>query len=499
MYTYLKCVGGCVLAGVVLAAAGCSQSELLKKDQQIQSLTENWQQAETDLLGSIEENEHLKARLAEANEQVRETNSTLGKTKQSLSSRITRNNELVNTVKVLREKHYDLEMMYETLSNRITALKAEIADKEKQLSSSQDEIASLTRRIRKVSDEKKEAVAEQQEKVKTAEAQSAKLAGTIKNLEVTNDRLKKEKTLLVEKANERDALASSLKSLQMKQTRTAALFAAEKQQTAKLARKITSITEAASTAGVTIPEEVTLPSDWETVVNIAKKRVEAAKEGSIQWDNVDIAAVSTAGGFVFLLFLSFVFAISSVRSKRKLKRLMQSVEHPVTQDEADGDDYAADDHSDDTEAVDEEFQDQYIEYEEETRTEIPPVENTVPDAVTQMVDRQAPVPENGEPSTAEQFQAPVQPEEVETVLRKFPEEETSDVQTTGEEEMDDLANTQIISSFLDEEEEPKTKEAEVQASEREKKPSAVPGDEKDEMLGDLRSVINKKFDELLKE
>ena len=65
--------------------------------------------------------------------------------------------------------------------------------------------------------------------------------------------------------------------------------------------------------------------------------------------------------------------------------------------------------------------------------------------------------------------------------------------------MDDLANTQIISSFLDEEEEPKPKEGNVQAPGGQKKPPAGSGDEKDEMLGDLRSVINKKFDELLKE
>lgn len=499
-----------VLTGICFMP-GCSTHAVMERDKKIKSLTASWQNTETKLLDTTRSHEALKKTLSEKNTQIKALREGLSQQKHAINQLTMANDAGVKKAERLREQNYDLEMMYETLNNRIVSLKGEVVQQKKETAKAVKVIHELKDQVETVKKDGEKKLQAEQQKLNEALTDKQQLSAKVDLLArkiVDANRLN---TALHDKVAQLKPLQQKLAKARSDHAMLDADLKESRDKADGLERQLASVTESAHAMGVTLPEQVDMPTDWETIQKIAIERFEQAKAGQFAGDEVDIAAAVAVGVVLLLCFTSFLFALRLMFKGRKIRQLTRRLQEAMPDDSTEALTMARDVHEElggqgESLAMDvapvaeeaahepqpqpsEDFESQptvncelAIDNEASMDNDVS-IDNDVPIYDT------VPVPGQDEDGFSQA--APPEYDSGEDAKTEVFQSVPADGATAAE----DMSNTQVISA-----ESIQAPQTQAACSPHAGKPAPSQSDARDDdVLGDLRNVINKKFDELLKD
>ncbi len=460
-----------LVLGVGLALVwicGCSGSELARKDEELKGLAERWQRSEAARVTLTAE----KARLAET---LKDRESLLASAKQAceasneaLRKRTAEAAERATALKRLEEKTYDLEMSYETLSTRIKELKGEVEERTAALGKSKKVLGDLGEQMRANEQNYTKNLADQAGKTEEARAETARMRTLAENLDAEGQKLKAKNLQLEKDAVQIPDLKAHIGTLTGAKESLEGQVAKAAKDIQALERQVTSIQAAAKAAGTDIPMNVASLSDWEVLKRMGADRWERARRGTVAGDQVDILMGAVALTVAFLLIAWIGASVSALRRGRKVRwlRAAQTAAAAVPLEP--------------------------IPLDEDLR--LPAVGDEAAGMQSDAEDLQDAVPSS---EGAAEASGVIEGWESECGSEALPEatEQMEPVFAQGEGEEEDVGSTQVITP-------PLRAQAKAGSAVR-RSPAPSPAGAKpakdDALIGELRDVINKKFDELLKQ
>ncbi len=324
-------------AGVVLAwACGCSQSELARKDDEIKLLTQRWQQCETARATLWVEKtrlgETLKARES-ALASLTRAYETAGK---ELAQRTDEVAASAAALKRVEEKSYDLEMSYETLNERINELAHDIEERNGRIAGLKQATADLEEKMRVGAEEAARTLADQTAKTESARAETGRMRSLAESLDAEGKKLKSKNAQLEREAAQIPELKAQIAALTGAKGNLEAQLVDADKNVELFQRQAAGIKAAAEAAGTAIPVGMTGFSDWEVLKRMAANRWDRARKGSFTGDPVDWVIAGVAGVTLLVLAL-WAGAIARVlrRGRRITSRAAAENPAPVADESLD--------------------------------------------------------------------------------------------------------------------------------------------------------------------
>ncbi len=437
------------LAVGLLAIAGCAGEQRNTEEQAVAGQSACCQATEQKLAEETAKTQRLLEELEETQHTAATATTAVKQTEQQLKESQAAQTALQGKVTALTEKNVDLEMAYGELTEQIRELKKQLTEQRKKLKVAKDTITQGEQRLK--NNEKQHAAVMQKAKGETEAARlETKTLG--EQLDTANElveKLQTQKTVLEREAAQLPGMRKALTTLQGEKL---ALQTSQKKATEKIAalsEQVGNLSNAVQAAGVALPDDVTALSDWELVKRVATERFEGFKSGQFRGDEMDIAIAGGAGLCLLLVMTTLLSMFIALRAKRKLRRTLNAGDPPPATVEQPP---ATVGHSD------EEVADM------DTSEVVPPALATPP-----QTEEPGGPPPAADPEATEVF---------EPVMAGAPQAEVDRVEGSGGEP-------------------PHAEVVERAFAPVEKKVDPEPEGKKEDVLGDLRNVINRKFDELL--
>ena len=317
-----NCMNGVLgaMCAALAATLGCADTELLKKDQEIKALTQKWQQSASQLSEVTSETAVLSERLAAAERSGKTLEASLEQGRRELTRQTAARGEFEAAITRLRERNYDLEMTYETLSERVRDLRAQVEERNGRVAKARDVIAELNEKMRQAEDAAAKALAAERDTVqkhRTDLEEARRVAG---RLETEVAQLTQRTAVLEKDVAQMAALRQEVAALTQSEKALKARLSHADGVVRDLRRNLAGVTAAAQAAGTALPAGLDTPTDWTLIERMLAHRWERAKQGEFAGDTVDWVLAGTAGGTLILVLVTLVSMMRAVRRGRELRR-----------------------------------------------------------------------------------------------------------------------------------------------------------------------------------
>ncbi len=477
----IACVFLCAACSFsVVFLSGCASGELARKEQKIAELSQQWERAERQLSSAVARIAELRRALKAAQSEAATLRRKLATTTEALKKTQVEHTRLAAKVKGLEEKNYDLEMAYGSLTDQIVSLRRALAKSKEELARTKKDLQAAQTRMVEERRQHTKAVRSLEDRLKEATGRADSLQKKVEGLQARLQAVTAEKQSLARRAAQIPGLQRRIDQLTREKGNAEKALKKKEQELVSLRTQLEQVSVAARSAGVRVPEAVRKADDWTVLKRLAETRFEALKTGSLKWDRVDFLFLGA--GFLVLFFLvnTLVMAVRLVRGRR-------GGEVAATTD--------AGGEGDLPEPEPEE------EWTNELDRQLEPLEEEGPAAQEGDIEeatvrlKQAEVPKPPKPSAPPsmpqrqvQQPKPAQP----SVRRKKP----APAPQAADDERTEILTPADILGALGGEGSPK-KPAAPKTSAGTGKPKAEGAAPKEQLLDDLKKIINKKFDELL--
>lgn len=308
-------------AAFVLAwACGCSQSELARKDDEIKTVTQLWQQSETARAALWVEKTRLAETLKARESALAAALQACEKAGKELAQRTAEVAEWANAVKRAEDKSYDLEMSYETLSERINELTRDIEERNGRIAALKQAGTELENTMRVNAEDAARTLADQTAKTEAAHAETGRMRSLAESLDAEGKKLKAKNAQLEREAVQIPELKTQIAALASAKGSLETRLAKAGSDVELFQRQAAGIKAAAEAAGTSIAVGETGFSDWEVLKRMAANRWERARKGSFAGDTVDWVIAGACGAMLLMLALWIAAVASAVRRGRRIAR-----------------------------------------------------------------------------------------------------------------------------------------------------------------------------------
>jgi len=495
MARFLKSITVIGVAGLLMIA-GCANGELARKEKELADLGARWRRAERELAKSLSRISKLRKELAQAKSTAEKTQEALNRSTEALKKSQVEQARLAAKMKGLEEKNYDLEMAYGNLTEQVNELKKRVAEETAKLERAKQVILKGKEEIRDLEGKHARALDQAHKETEAARSEARKLKGALSALEGKVKELKGQLAFLEKEAAAVPGLRQEANRLKIERSKLKFLNEKAATELKTLRGQLADLAEVAQAAGVAIPSSIEAPEDWDVMRRMAQKRFRQFLAGKPQGDTVDMILFGTVALLFVLFLVAGLTTVSALRSKRKLRAVLSG----------------GDLEEEESEEVMEEEEEEYYEDEDQSRgggaeeeydeEEVPP--QAVEDASARGTKRRT-VWKEGE---TEPPRRPVRvTESPKTAAAPTVSIPASGSAAEGEDTADDHEMTEVLAPIAADRPElrpgpaagrPEGRSAAAAGSgDAEAKKPSPKGKEDDDLLGDLRQMINKKFDELL--
>jgi len=309
------------VTAIVLAwACGCSQSELARKDEKIKTLSESWQQSEAARVALRDEKTCLAETLKARESALAAVSQAYKKTAAELERRTAEAAERADALARAEDKSYDLEMSYETLCERINELKRDLEERNGRIGALKQAGAELENARRVDAEKAARTLADQTAQTAAAQAETDRMRSLAESLEAERVKLRARNAQLEREAVQIPDLKAQIAALANAKASLEAQLAKAGEDVEMLHRRAAGIKAAAEAAGTNLAVADSAFSDWEVLKRMAANRWERARKGSFAGDTVDWVIVGVCGAVLFMFTLSFAALVIAGRRGRRVAR-----------------------------------------------------------------------------------------------------------------------------------------------------------------------------------